>query len=289
MRPSRLSRLPKWLSFWLGYRETPPPIQPPYIVWFWSFVGAFTGLSIIQAIFGHVPYFVDKGVPSIGATAVLIYGAIESPLAQPRPVLGGHLISAFIGICITKLFLLLPTHEDFLQWVWLAGSLSCAVSLVVMQMTGTTHPPAGATALIAAVNPDIRRIGWFYLPVVLMVSLIAIIVALFTNNMQRQYPTYWWTPDPPPSSIPSKDRDLEKGAIALPMSPASLSPFDSQMSTPVHSEPPTPTDSTVVSRRASMESFKYRGLGVCHAHLKHELQKHADERSSSVLPPRLPL
>jgi hypothetical protein len=65
MPPNRLARLPKWLSFWLGYRETPPPPQPPYIVWFWSFMGAFTGLAIIQAIFGHVPYFIDKGVPSI--------------------------------------------------------------------------------------------------------------------------------------------------------------------------------------------------------------------------------
>ncbi|KAH6906037.1 HPP family protein [Coprinopsis sp. MPI-PUGE-AT-0042] len=219
MRQSRLARLPKWLSFWLGYRETPPPPQPPYIVWFWP-------------IFGHVPYFINMGVPSIGATAVLIYGAIESPLAQPRPVMGGHLFSAFIGICITKLFLLLHRRKHSLEW-----------------MTGTTHPPAGATALLAAINPDIRRIGWFYIPVVLMVSTIAIIVALFTNNMQRQYPTFWWAPDPPPS-------------------------------TPVGSEPPTPTDSTVVSRRASLESFD--GLTGCHARsLEKELEKHVDDEKVS--------
>jgi HPP family len=141
----------------------------------------------------------------------------------------------------------------------------------------------GATALLAAINPDIRRIGWFYIPVVLMVSTIAIFVALFTNNMQRQYPTFWWAPDPPPSSVKEiepRDRDLEKGMVALPTSPTSPSPFDSALSTPVGSEPPTPTDSTVVSRRASFESF--HGLKGCHARsLEKELAKHVDDQKAS--------
>ncbi|EAU83028.1 HPP family protein [Coprinopsis cinerea okayama7 len=246
---SRLARLPKWISFWLGYRETPPPPEPAYAAWLWSFIGAFSGISLVQALFGHVPYFVNKGVPSIGATAVLIYGAIESPLAQPRNVMGGHFISAIIGICITKLFLLLPTEERFMELCWLAGSLSCAVALVIMQMTGTTHPPAGATALLAAINPEIRRIGWLYIPVVILSSTIAVLVALFTNNMQRRYPTYWWTPD---------DVDEKKGPI-LPTV------------TPMSSEPPTPTDSTAVSRRTSISSFDGN------FDFEKELQKHQDK------------
>ena len=60
----RLARLPTWISFWLGYRKTPPPPEKNYIVWLWSFIGAFSCIAVIYALFGNVPYFVEKGVPS---------------------------------------------------------------------------------------------------------------------------------------------------------------------------------------------------------------------------------
>jgi len=95
-----------------------------------------------------------------GASAVLVYGAIESPLAQPRALLGGHFIAALIGICITKLFSLLSSEQRFDELRWLAGSLSTATAIVAMQITETTHPPAGASALLAAVSPEITDLGW---------------------------------------------------------------------------------------------------------------------------------
>ena len=90
---------------------------------------------------------------------MLVYGAVESPLAQPRALLGGHFIASLIGICITKLFALLP-EQKFDELRWLAGSLSTATAVVVMQITGTTHPPAGASALLAAVSPEVTEPGW---------------------------------------------------------------------------------------------------------------------------------
>ncbi|CAA7257441.1 unnamed protein product [Cyclocybe aegerita] len=171
MSPSKhhLARLPTPVSRWLGYRDEAPPKQPDCVVWIWSFVGAFLGISVIQAVFQQAQYFVERGVPSIvasyGASAVLIYGAVDVPLAQPRALFGGHFLGALTGICITKLFHLLPTEERFQDLLWLAGSLSCATSIVLMQITGTVHPPAGATALLAAVNTEIRDMGWYYLPV----------------------------------------------------------------------------------------------------------------------------
>ena len=90
---------------------------------------------------------------------MLVYGAIESPLAQPRALLGGHFIAALIGVCITKLFSLL-SNERFDELRWLAGSLSTATAIVAMQITETTHPPAGASALLAAVSPEITELGW---------------------------------------------------------------------------------------------------------------------------------
>ncbi|KAG6836308.1 hypothetical protein H0H93_009281 [Arthromyces matolae] len=197
-RPHRLSRWPPSLSRWLGYRAAPPPKRPDYIVWIWSFIGAFCGISVIQAVFGQAQYFISRGVPSIvasyGASAVLIYGAIDAPLAQPRALLGGHFIGALVGVCITKLFRLLPTEQRYEDLAWLAGSLSCAASVVAMQITGTTHPPAGATALLAAVNAEIRDMGWYYLPVVLLSSTLALAVALLLNNIQRRYPVFWFHP-----------------------------------------------------------------------------------------------
>ncbi|KAF8881024.1 HPP family-domain-containing protein [Gymnopilus junonius] len=199
MAPSNpLSRLPLWFSHWLGFRAQPQTPRSHYIIWLWSFIGSFCGISLIQAVFGQAHYFIERGVPSIvasyGATAVLIYGAIDVPLAQPRALFGGHFLGALTGICITKLFHLLPTEERFQQLLWLAGSLSCATSVVVMQVTGTTHPPAGATALLAAVNDDVRNMGWYYLPVVLLTSTLALAVALIVNNIQRRYPVFWFQP-----------------------------------------------------------------------------------------------
>jgi len=176
---------PTWLSRWFGYRVpgAAPPSKANYVVWIWSFIGAFGGLSVLQAIFNNSEYFLQRRVPPIiasyvsisgprhifpraltcwfeGASAVLVYGAIESPLAQPRALLGGHFIAALIGICITKLFSLLHNEQRFDELRWLAGSLSTATAIVVMQITETTHPPAGASALLAAVSPEITELGW---------------------------------------------------------------------------------------------------------------------------------
>jgi len=53
----------------------------------------------------------------------------------------------------------------------------------------------GATALLPATNQEIRDIGWYYLPVVLLSSTLVFAVALINNNIQRRYPIFWLTPD----------------------------------------------------------------------------------------------
>jgi CBS-domain-containing membrane protein len=107
----------------------------------------------------------------------------------------GHTLSSIIGVAIAKLFLLLPP-ESFDNYVWLAGALSCAVASTVLAMLKLTHPPSGSTALLAATQADIRTLGWYYVPVVMLSSVLMITVGLITNNIQRQYPMYWWTSSP---------------------------------------------------------------------------------------------
>ncbi|ODM17065.1 hypothetical protein SI65_07464 [Aspergillus cristatus] len=202
-----LPRLPRWVSHWFGYRPTPPKPLPQYLVWIWSFFAAFCGLCVLQAIFNYSSYFERRHVPGIvasfGASAVLCYGAIDAPLAQPRALIFGHFLSALVGICITKLFSLMPDEERFNSLRWLAASLSSAVAIVVMQVTQTTHPPAGATALLPAVDDAIWELSWYFLPVVLLSSVIIMAVALLLNNIQRRYPTFWIAPSPPPKPAPT--------------------------------------------------------------------------------------
>lgn len=169
------------IARYVVYRET--IIDKTDIIW--TFLGAFIGIGLIGFINSH--YFTLNDnlflIGSFGATAVLIYGATNSPLAQPRNLVGGHLISAIIGVAIHKL---IPGE------VWLSSALAVALSIVVMQITKTLHPPGGATALIANIGSEkIQALGFIYvLSPVLTGVIILLIVALIFNNIpkNRFYP-----------------------------------------------------------------------------------------------------
>lgn len=125
-----------------------------------------------------------------GASAVLNYNTIRSPLAQPRNTFFGQMLSALVGVAVTKGFQRASNFED-LQWV--AGAFCCAAASLVMSITGTIHPPGGATAVLAATNTEIINMGWMFVPFVMLSSAMMISVACLTNNIQRAYPVYWWT------------------------------------------------------------------------------------------------
>ncbi len=81
--------------------------SPPRVDWteiFWSWLGSFLGIGAVAGL--HYHFFEGTDlimiIGSFGASAVLIYGAIKSPLAQPRNLLGGHIISALIGVTMVK-------------------------------------------------------------------------------------------------------------------------------------------------------------------------------------------
>jgi CBS-domain-containing membrane protein len=152
---------------------------------FWTFAGSFVGIGIIGLI--NSKYFMPFDnlfiIGSFGASSVLIYGVINSPLAQPRNLLGGHLISAFVGVTIHKL---IPGE------VWLASALAVSLSIVLMQISKTLHPPGGATALIANIGSEkIRQLGYLYVfsPVLSGVIILLLIAIIFNNlTKNRSYP-----------------------------------------------------------------------------------------------------
>ncbi|MDR0523152.1 MAG: HPP family protein [Candidatus Methanoplasma sp.] len=101
-----------------------------------SAMGSMIGIGLLAFL------SVERGLPllaaSFGATAVLVCSVPESPLARPKNVLLGHLISAMAGVaCSTAM-----------GSEWYAMAIAVTLSITLMSATGTTHPPGGATALI---------------------------------------------------------------------------------------------------------------------------------------------
>jgi len=152
---------------------------------FWSFVGAFIGIGIIAYLQSlHLPQLENLFlIGSFGASSVLIYGAVYSPLAQPRNLVAGHLISAIVGVTVAKVF------PDI---ICLTAPTAVALSIVAMQVARCLHPPGGATALIAVSGgTKIAEMGYMYvLSPVLSGALILLVIALIFNNItkDRHYP-----------------------------------------------------------------------------------------------------
>jgi hypothetical protein len=67
-----LHRLPRHISHWLGYRSDTPTKRPDIIILIWTWIGAFCGVSVIEAVFQRNPYFSDRGVPIIVGSFVLL-------------------------------------------------------------------------------------------------------------------------------------------------------------------------------------------------------------------------
>lgn len=177
-------------TFFLKMRGTsvgrPPRVNNSEVVWSW--IGAMCGIGLVAWLGEFILSGTDLSlmIGSYGASAVLLYGAPRSPLAQPRNLLGGHFISALIGVSCWQL---LP------DVTWVAAALAVASAISVMHLTRTLHPPGGATALIAVIgSAEIHRMGYIYALIPgLLGPLILLVVALLVNNIphSRRYPVTW--------------------------------------------------------------------------------------------------
>jgi len=176
----------KLLTKMRGAGTRPPRVGLAEIVW--SFIGAAAGIAAVAYLHERVadPAGLSMLIGSFGASAVLLYGAPKSPLAQPRNLIGGHVLSALVGVTV-RLGVAGPD--------WLVCSLAVALAIAVMHATGTLHPPGGATALIAVTGgPKLLALGYLYVVFpVLSGALVMLAVALLTVNAAptRRYPEYW--------------------------------------------------------------------------------------------------
>ncbi len=173
-----------------GGEKSPP--RKPFSNIAWSWLGAFIGIysvSIVSSISGVDMLKSLFLVGSFGASAVLIYGAPQAEFSQPRNLLGGHIISAFIGVTVYK-YLALD--------IVLLAALAVSLSIVAMHFTRTLHPPGGATALIAVIgSADVHNNGYYFVisPIgigALIMLIIALVINNLSSNPKRHYPRYWF-------------------------------------------------------------------------------------------------
>ncbi len=146
---------------------------------FWSFLAGFLGILAVAYLAEEAGIF--SLFAPFGASAVLLYGAPTAPFSQPRNLLGGHIISAIIGVTVLNV----------LGNGYASIALAVALAIAIMLLTKTVHPPAGATALLGVVASG-GGYAWVLAPVGLG-AVVLLLVALIVNNMspERIYPSYW--------------------------------------------------------------------------------------------------
>ena len=144
-----------------------------------SAIGSLLGIGLIAWL--NTFYEIPLLVPSFGASAVLLYAACHVPMAQPRNVLGGHLVSAAAGVLTYYI----------LGNSWWTIAVGVTLAMVTMNLTHTLHPPGGATAFMAVYTG--QGFGFIFLPIGVG-ALFLIFIALLVNNCssERKYPQYWF-------------------------------------------------------------------------------------------------
>lgn len=123
-------------------------------------------------------------ISSMGATAVLLFAAPHGALSQPWQVIGGHVLSAIIGVSCS-------------QWipdVVLASAMAVGLSVLVMAYLGCLHPPGGATALTAVLGgADVQALGYGFVWAPVMINVVVMLaLAVLYNSVfpWRRYPAY---------------------------------------------------------------------------------------------------
>ncbi|MFC3150713.1 HPP family protein [Litoribrevibacter euphylliae] len=143
------------------------------------FLALFAGIGAALAI-GVLAYS-DAEISNMallmapfGATTVLVFGLPDSPLAQPKNVIFGHLITAFIGVFFTQLVGVTP----------LTLALATGLAVSAMLLTKTTHPPAGANPLLIMLTGQ----SWLFLVTpVLSGAIVIVLVGLMMRRLKRSF------------------------------------------------------------------------------------------------------
>ena len=146
--------------------------------------------ALINALFSSLGAFVCIGflaylnssiegaiwlIPPFGASMVLVMAVYDSPLAKPKNLILGHILSALSGVII---FYLLGN-------TFISLGLGVALAVFVMMITNTVHPPAGANPIIVILTG--QSISFVFLPVAVGAIIIVVFAYLYNKLLKRNY------------------------------------------------------------------------------------------------------
>ncbi len=161
---------------------------------FISFAGGIISIYLIYLV-TEVSLGVTDAIyiiPSMGATAVLLFAAPKATFSQPWNVFGGHIVSAVIGVAC---FQLIPDSH-------VAAAASVGFAIGAQYYLHCIHPPGGATALAAVIgSTQIHDLGYLYvITPVLINTLVMLVVAVAFNALfsWRSYPASLAKKEPTP-------------------------------------------------------------------------------------------
>ncbi|HED35602.1 MAG TPA: hypothetical protein ENJ08_15515 [Gammaproteobacteria bacterium] len=149
-----------------------------------STIGAIVGIVLISFISFHVTGASGSVliVPSMGASAVLVFAVPHGKLSQPWSLIAGHLVSAVIGVACYQL----------IPQPFIAAGMAVGLAIGAMHLLNCIHPPGGATALAAVIGgPAIHGLGYAYVisPILLNVAIIFTVAIVFNSLFPwRRYP-----------------------------------------------------------------------------------------------------
>ena len=123
---------------------------------------------------------------SFGSSVVVVFGYPENEFAQPKNVLLGHLLCAFIGILFVTLFKISQDRTIF----FLAIGIAVGLSVMFMMVLKITHPPAGGNTIVVILAQD----SFQFLLFPIMVGAVTIIIGGIIYNrfiLKKNYPARW--------------------------------------------------------------------------------------------------
>lgn len=166
----------------IGFSQQPPSHREKVISTLGGFLGIFViFMSSYWLLDPEVAVFI---VPSMGASAVLLFAAPHATFSQPWNVMAGHVFSAVIGVACWKW---IPEYT-------VAASVSVGLAIGVMVATRSVHPPGGATALAAVIGSEkLHNMGYSYdYETILLNSATILLVAIVFNSFfkWRRYPAH---------------------------------------------------------------------------------------------------
>ncbi|WP_241138097.1 HPP family protein, partial [Achromobacter xylosoxidans] len=185
---------------WLG-AFAPAPVGVNTREKLYGAVGALVGLFCTEWVGHHAlgsanPWFIAP----MGASAVLLFAAPASPLAQPWSIMAGNFVSALIGVFCAQ------SIAD----PGVAAATAAALAIATMFWLRCLHPPSGAVALTAVLGgPQVAALGYGFAlwPVALNSAILLSIAVVFNGLLKRNYPrrhaepaTNHQTRDPAPSA-----------------------------------------------------------------------------------------